>query len=156
MNNLYKWDTRFLRLAAHVSEWSKDPSTQVGAVICDNQNRVVSLGYNGFPRGINDDDRLLDRETKLEYIVHAEINAILLANKSLENCTLYTYPLFPCSRCCSQIIQTGIKKIISVQNNSERWKKSIELSMNMAKEADIECFIYDKIQHGVQHPVNRI
>ena len=66
-----KWDKRFLGLAAHVAEWSKDPSTQVGAVVA-NGKKVVSLGFNGFPQGLSDDHRLHDRETKYSLVLHAE------------------------------------------------------------------------------------
>jgi dCMP deaminase len=137
------WDKRFLDLAKHVSLWSKDPSTKVGAVISDGKNRIVSVGYNGFPVGISDlDERLENRKLKYEYIVHAEINCILFANKSLDGCTLYTYPMFPCSRCCSQIIQSGISKVISVEIDNIRWAESIELSKSMLKEAGIEFYFY--------------
>ena len=90
-----KWDERFMKLAEHVASWSKDPSTKVGAVIVDEQHRIVSLGSNGFPKGIADDTRLDDRAKKYEIVVHAEINAILFANKPVGNCTLYVYPLPP-------------------------------------------------------------
>lgn len=74
------WDDRFLELATVISSWSKDPSTQVGAVIVDDDNRVISIGYNGFPKGIKDDHRLSNRDLKYEMVVHAEANALLFAN----------------------------------------------------------------------------
>lgn len=114
---MYKWDIRFLRLAREVSTWSKDPSTKVGAVITDPENRVVSLGYNGFPRHIHDDEDLYaDRDQKYKRVVHAEQNAILFAEKkNLYGCTLYTYPIPPCLNCTPFIIQTGIRKIVTIQ-----------------------------------------
>ena len=80
-----KWDLRLLGLAKHVAEWSKDPSTKVGAVIADQKHRVLSLGFNGFARGVKDlAQRLDDRETKYDMIIHAERNAILFANASVD------------------------------------------------------------------------
>lgn len=139
-----KWDSRFLDLAEFVSNWSKDPSTKVGAVITDHSNRIVSIGYNGFAKGISDDNRLDNRETKYKMIVHGEMNAILFANKSLEFCTLYTYPFIPCPRCSSMIIQTGIQRVVSYNNIPERWKEEFELSKYLFKETNIELTLYDK------------
>lgn len=131
------WHHRFLDLAKLVSSWSKDPSTKVGAVIVDTKNRIVSIGFNGFPVGIDDDNRLSDRMLKYEIIVHAESNAIMFANKSLENCTLYTYPFEPCSRCASIIIQSGITKVVTLKNKTDRWEKDFELSRQLFKETNI-------------------
>lgn len=141
--NLNRWDYRFLDLAELISSWSKDPSTQVGAVITDSNNRVISIGYNGFPQNIVDDNRLNDRDIKYKMIIHGEMNAILFANKSLKNCTLYTYPFMPCSRCASMIIQTGISRVVSYNNVPERWKSEFELSQILFKEADIELKLYE-------------
>ena len=141
--NLNKWDLRFLDLAKFVSTWSKDPSTQVGAVVADHENRVISIGYNGFPQNISDDDRLENRDTKYKIIVHGEMNAILFANKSLEFCTLYTYPFMPCPRCASMIIQTGIYRVVSYNNIPERWKEEFALSQTLFQEADIELKLYE-------------
>ena len=81
---LTKWDLRFLKLAHHVGQWSKDPSTKVGAVIVDAQRRVLGIGYNGFPRGVDDSPgRYHDRPTKLDMVVHAETNAIMNAVSSV-------------------------------------------------------------------------
>ena len=135
------WDKRFLQLAKHISEWSKDPSTQVGAVIVDSNNRVVSVGYNGFPQGISDDNRLDNRETKYKMILHAERNALLFAQRPLEGCTIYTYPFMPCPSCASMIIQSGISSVISYMNKDERWEKEFELSRQIFKEVDV--FLYE-------------
>lgn len=141
----FKWDLRFLDLAKLVSTWSKDPSTQVGAAIVDNDNRIVSLGYNGFPVGINDDEnKLSNRDLKYKMIVHGEMNAILFANKSLNNCTLYTYPFMPCPRCSAMIIQAGIKKVVSYKNTIDRWEEEFELSRSLFNEANIEYYEYEK------------
>jgi dCMP deaminase len=139
----FKWDIRFLDLAKLVSGWSKDPSTKIGAVITDEDNRVVSIGYNGFPKKLNDDERLCDRETKYKMIIHGEMNAILFANRSLNNCILYTYPFMPCPRCTSMVIQTGIKRIVSYKNTNERWEEEFKLSLSLFKEANIEYMEYN-------------
>lgn len=133
-----KWDERFLELAKLCGSWSKDPSTQVGAVIVDNNNRIVSIGFNGFPQGVEDSsERLLDREKKYDIIVHGEINAILFANKPVKGCTLYTWPFQPCSRCASLIIQSGITRVVSVVHGGERWKKNFEVARELFSEAGI-------------------
>lgn len=116
MRKVLNWDEYFMSLAHLSAVRSKDPSTQVGAVIVDSNNRVVGLGYNGFPRGCDDNKFSWEREgeyldTKYAYVVHAELNAILNANKLIENCRLYV-SLFPCNECSKAIIQSGIKEII--------------------------------------------
>jgi len=138
----FKWDIRFLDLAKLVSTWSKDPCTKIGAVITDKDNKIVSLGYNGFPKKLADDDRLNDRETKYKMIIHGEMNAILSANRSLDGCTLFTYPFMPCPRCASMVIQTGINRIVSYKNTNERWAEEFELSLSLFKEAKIEYIEY--------------
>jgi dCMP deaminase len=141
--SLQKWDVRFLELARFISNWSLDPSTKVGAVISDKHNRVVSIGYNGFPKGIKDDERLNDRETKYKIIVHGEINAITFANRNLENCTLYTYPFEPCPRCAGIIIQSGIKRIVAPINKIDRWENDFKLSRQLFSEANIQIDYYE-------------
>jgi dCMP deaminase len=141
--SVQSWDFRFLELAKFISNWSKDPSTKVGAVIVDKNNHIVSVGYNGFPRNIKDDDRLQNRETKYQIIVHGEINAILSANKSVEGCTLYTVPFEPCPRCAGLIIQSGIIRIVAPQNTNSRWEEDFIVSRQLFKEADIEVQYYE-------------
>lgn len=121
-----KWDKRFLQLAILVSSWSKDPSTQVGAIAVNKKRRIVSTGYNGFPVGVPDDGRLHDREIKYELIIHAEMNVILNAVDSLEDTTLYTYPIPPCLRCATMVIQSGVTRIVTVSLDDDlvpRWKE---------------------------------
>lgn len=136
-----KWDQRFLRLAAHVSQWSKDPSTKVGAVIIDRMNRVVSLGYNGFPRGVPDNTKQLsDRDEKYPRTIHAEVNAILFANTALEGMTLYVWPLSPCAPCAALIIQTGITRVVTkvaMPEPHHRWEKSFECARQMFQDAQV-------------------
>lgn len=109
-----KWDGRFLELANHISEWSKDPSKKVGAVIVDENRRVVSLGYNGFPRGVDDTkkERYENRETKYKFVVHAERNALDNAPLMVDGCTLYVN-LLPCHECAKSVIQRGIRRVVA-------------------------------------------
>ncbi len=137
-----KWDHRFLDLAAHVSTWSKDPSTQVGCVITDQHKKVIALGYNGFPHGIADtDERLNDRETKYKYVVHSEPNAFANAKGSVEDCTIYTHPFAPCAECMKLIITNGIKRVVypaASKDLLDRWGESLQFATNMALEAELE------------------
>lgn len=137
MNLNDMWDSRFLRIAKEVSTWSKDPSTKVGAVIVDNNNRVVSMGYNGFPQGVDDDERLKDRETKYKLIVHAEMNALLFSSRPVVDCRIYTYPFMPCPRCAGPIIQSGINMVISPRNANERWSADFDISREIFEEAGV-------------------
>ena len=104
------WHKRFLTLAEHIAGWSKDPSTKVGAVIVDQQRRIVSTGYNGFPQGVVDNPQL-PRERKLMRTLHAEANAILFAKRDLSGCTIYVTH-HPCAHCAAMIIQAGIKRVV--------------------------------------------
>ena len=135
------WDGRFLEMAALVSTWSKDPSTKVGAVITRGKF-VVSLGFNGHPAGIDDSDsRLHDREQKYRTIIHAEMNAILSARQPLDGCTLYVVPFMPCSNCGAVIVQSGIKRVVTLENNNERWIESFEITRTIFAEAGIELVV---------------
>ncbi len=137
-HELSKWDRRFLGLASHVAEWSKDPSTQVGAVVAKG-NKVVSLGFNGFPQGLSDDKRLHDRETKYSLVLHAEENALLFSRSDLSGNTIYVYPLPPCSRCAAKIIQTGISRVVTtIPDEMSRWEESVALTRLIFEEAGIE------------------
>ena len=95
---------------------SKDPNTQVGACIVNDENKIVSIGYNGSPRGLNDDDMPWERKgdfinTKYAYVCHSELNAILNYNGSLKGTRIYV-TLFPCNECAKAIVQAGIKEVI--------------------------------------------
>ena len=136
-----KWDKRFMNIAKEVSTWSKDPSTSIGAV-CVKDKLIISTGYNGFPSSIADDSRLLDRETKYLYVVHAELNCILNAVKNgitgVSGSTLYVYGLPPCCDCTKAIIQSGISRVVySSEEIPEKWQESFKHSMNMFNEAKI-------------------
>lgn len=140
-----KWDTRFLGLAAHISGWSKDPSSQVGAVITDG-NRIVSLGYNGFAAGVEDKpERLSDRECKLNLTIHAEENAMIFAKRDLSGCTVFvTHP--PCPRCASKLIQEEVERVVFINPSEDflsRWADDLKLSQAMYQEAGVEVTGYD-------------
>jgi|TARA_B100001996_G_scaffold360894_5_gene327236 dCMP deaminase len=137
-----KWDLRFIGLAQHISTWSKDPSTKVGCVVVGEDREIRSTGFNGFPRGINDDeDRLMDREKKYPLICHAEENAIMHAARigvSLKDSTAYvTWP--PCSRCARSLIQAGIREIVYPETGKipERWIEDFTISDSMLNEAGV-------------------
>jgi dCMP deaminase len=138
-----KWDLRFLDLAKLVSSWSKDPSTQTGAVLVSPDMRVISVGFNGFPRGVSDNPaRYADRELKYAIIVHCERNAMLFSRESLVGSTLYTWPFMSCSVCAAMGIQAGIKRHVAPWSNAERWVKSFELTETLLKEAGVELVTY--------------
>lgn len=130
-----KWTHRFLRLAEHVATWSKDPSTKVGAVIVDADQRIVSLGYNGFARGIK--DNMEERDHKYMKVIHAEMNAILYARESLKGCHIFVTNI-PCSNCMASIIQSGIVSIDYFNPSHSyqaRWYYNIRCAKNMLEEA---------------------
>ena len=138
-----KWDMRFLELAKLVASWSKDESTRVGAVIVDEDRRIVSTGYNGFPRGVADSPELLaNREVKYKLIVHAETNALLFAKRDLTGCTMYTWPFMSCAQCAGKIIQAGITMVVSVENDNPRWAADFELSKSMFTQAGVNLVLY--------------
>jgi dCMP deaminase len=142
------WDARFLQMAALVATWSKDPSTKVGAVITRGKF-VISLGFNGHPSGIDDSDaRLHDREQKYRTIIHAEMNAILSARQPLDGCTLYVVPFMPCSNCGAVIVQAGIKRVVTLENNNERWLESFEITRQIFAEARIELVIRPSLEQA--------
>lgn len=151
MNHTELWDSRFLHLAKQVSYWSKDPSSQVGAVIVDTQRRVRGLGYNGFPRGVDDSpERYADRNEKYPRVVHAEANAILNSQGSLNDCTIYcTHPC--CANCAGLVIQSGIKNAVFFtpqQAFYERLKESLSFAESMFREAGVQIWFYDSGESG--------
>jgi dCMP deaminase len=136
-----KWDRRFLELAGVVASWSKDPSTQTGAVIVRPDRTVVSVGYNGFARGCNDDAALYaERELKYARIVHCEMNAILSAREPLRGCTLYTVPFMSCDRCAAHVVQAGIVRCVAPRATEEqltRWRVPMERALAMFREGGV-------------------
>lgn len=143
-----KWDRRFLELAKHISQWSKDPSTKCGVVLVDETRRVVSIGYNGFPIGTDDDPELYaNRESKYKRVVHAEVNAIISAGKEARGCKLYSYPSFAipaiCCECAKVAIQAGITAVISfkpTETDYKRWADSIRTAAEMLREAEVDFY----------------
>ena len=129
-----------LALARHVSQWSKDPSTKCGAVIIDDKRRIMGIGYNGFPRGVADTDaRLYDRPEKYATIVHADVNAILNAQRT-DGCSMYIWPMLPCADCAKIIIQSGLKAVYAPRVSEDlepRWKNNIEFAKAMMREGGV-------------------
>ena len=112
------WDEYFMGVSTLSAQRSKDPNTQVGACIVSNDNEILSMGYNGFPNGVSDDEFPWERagddelETKYPYVTHSELNAILnYRGGSLEGTKLYV-TLFPCNECAKAIIQAGIRTVV--------------------------------------------
>jgi dCMP deaminase len=136
-----KWDQRFLDMAAHISSWSKDPSTHVGAVVVRPDRTIASVGYNGFPRMVK--DVYGTREDKLLRTVHAEMNAILSARERLDGCTIYVYPLCPCSNCAAAIIQSGITTVVHpLHKPRPEWEASFMASADMFVQAGVRLVGY--------------
>lgn len=142
-----KWDFRYLRLAREIATWSKDGSTKCGAVIVRPDKTICSLGYNGFPRQMPDEEGLYeDRGEKYSRILHAEMNAILTAPEPVRGYTLYTYPFLTCERCSVHVIQAGITRVVAPKalgDRGERWNESLEKSRNYYAECDVQCVEYD-------------
>ena len=141
------WDTRFMDMCKLVASWSKDPTTKVGSCIVDSRNRIVSVGMNGFPRRVEDTPaRINDRVLKNRITVHAEANACLFAERSIRGCTLYVWPMPPCSACAALIIQAGIFRVVApspTPDLADRWGESIELAVMAMREAGVKVDILD-------------
>lgn len=142
---LYQWDWRFMNLARHIAGWSKDPSTQCGAVITRPDKTIAAVGYNGFPRGIRDDTRLGNRKAKYIAVVHAEMNAILNAHeRDLSGMSLYVWPIAPCESCAKHIVQTGISSVIIMPDIPARWDASITAGLALFSESGVEVRVMTK------------
>ena len=139
---MHKWDKRFMLIAKEVSTWSKDPSTKVGAVAVDNEKRIISTGYNGFPTGLRDDALLYEnKECKHSRIIHAEMNVIYNAGRhglSLKGCHLYVWGLPICCDCALGVIQSGISRVTCVNTKPERteWLNSWEKTTKLFNECE--------------------
>ncbi|MBQ1467296.1 MAG: dCMP deaminase family protein [Solobacterium sp.] len=154
--NTLTWDEYFMGLAHLSALRSKDPNTQVGAAIVDENHRVVSVGYNGFPRGCDDDEFPWDREggmlvTKYAYVVHAELNAILNSPRPVRGCTLYV-SLFPCNECAKAIIQSGITKIV-YESDKYAETEAIYASKRMLQAAGVELV---RIENTISLTVEKV
>lgn len=149
------WDRYHIRIAEAVKTKSKDPSSQIGAVIVGKDHAILSTGFNGFPRGINESDPTRwERPIKYQYVEHAERNAIYNAAKNgvqLDGSTIYLtgfggkgVPVVPCVECTKAVIQAGIKKVVgyAYKDAPESWLEDLEFSNRLLKEAGIlvvEC-----------------
>jgi dCMP deaminase len=145
-----EWTDYFLNIAEQIKLKSKDPSTQIGAIIVGEDNEVISTGYNSFPRGLDDSvpERLIS-PLKYLYVEHAERNAIYNAARigvSVKNSTIYLTSGIPCSDCARGIINSGIKtiycKIICTTKNLEKWKESKKIALEMLMECGVEVIYY--------------
>ena len=134
---LSKWDERFLSLASLVATWSKDPSSKVGSCIVDSQHRVVSVGFNGSPKGVAD---VGERTTRLMRTVHSEANSLHFANRDVQGCTIYvTHP--PCSSCAAHLIQRGMVEVVFYRGTPEflqRWGENYQETLAMFGEAGVK------------------
>lgn len=138
-----KWHARFLDLAHLVASWSKDPSTRVGAVIVDSKNRVVSLGFNGFPHGT--DDTALPRERKLLRTIHAEENALLFAQRDLTGCTAYVTH-HPCGPCAAKLVQAGVTSVVVGRPMHDAWAAHTEEASLILAEAGVEVLVPEDVE----------
>ena len=143
------WDEYFMGVAKLSAMRSKDPNTQVGACIVSDDNKILSMGYNGFPIGCSDDEFPWAREgdelnNKYFYTTHSELNAILnYRGGSLEGAKMYV-TLFPCNECAKAIIQAGIKKLVYA-NDKYNGTPSVIASKRMLKSAGVEYTAYKPI-----------
>lgn len=144
-----KWHNRFMEMAHNIAGWSKDPSTQVGCVIVDTEKRIISVGYNGFPRGVDDnDERLSNRSIKYLMVQHAEANAVtnaasINAGERLKGATAYVTH-YPCSNCAGLLIQAGVSTIVTLAPDggfSERFADSFKASKAMFEETGVQVSI---------------
>ena len=140
--DITKWDKRFLELSKLVASWSKDPSTQTGAVIVRPDRTILAVGYNGFPKGMEDYPELYaNRDVKYSRIVHCEMNAVLNAKQSVQGCTLYTWPFASCDRCAVHMIQAGITTFVFPKLPKElevRWQASVDKTLLYFTEARVD------------------
>jgi dCMP deaminase len=149
MEKIWKWHERYMEAAKLYSSWSEDPNKKVGAVIVKD-NRMVSYGYNGFPSGVgvgHNCCRLKNKEQKLEYIVHGEMNAITTAARmghSVNDSTLYCN-WFPCTGCAKAIIQAGIIEVVTYPPNKESsWWPKMKIALTMFAESGVKVTYLDK------------
>lgn len=143
---------KFIKIAQAVADMSKDPSTKVGAVAIADDGTILSVGYNGFPRGVDDAKwRYNAREIKYKLIAHAELNVVAQAARKgirLEGATLVLTALYPCSNCAKAIIQAGFKAVYAPEPDRgsatfERWKEEAETSTLLFSEAGVQLVAYN-------------
>lgn len=143
-----KWVARYFEIAELVSSWSKDPSTKVGAIIVGDKGQIISQGYNGFPRGVDDDEnRYNDRETKYKFVVHAEMNAILNAlynGSPVVGASIFIHNLPVCQECAKAIVQSGISYVFINREIEGKWLDAWQFSKTMFREAGLKVFKFNK------------
>ncbi|CAD5218837.1 unnamed protein product [Bursaphelenchus okinawaensis] len=146
------WDEFFVGVALLAAQRSKDPNTQVGAVIVDENKIIVGVGYNGMPRGCEDDEMPWGKdsedplENKYYYVCHAEMNAIVNKKDSVSNATIYV-TLFPCNECAKLIIQCGIKKVIYMKDKPQ--KNEMKASKRLFEKAKVQYELYQPSRSNV-------
>lgn len=136
-----KWDIRFMDMANLIAGWSKDRSRGIGAVIVGPDRTIRSLGYNGFPRGVDDEvESRHERPDKYLWTEHAERNAIynaIRAGTDIRGCTCYVN-LFCCCNCARAVVQSGLSEVVSYPpDNDPRWQRDFEISMEMFLEGGV-------------------
>jgi len=142
-----KWHQRFLELTRVIAGWSKDPSRGVGSVIVSPGKQILSTGFNGLPRGVEDRPDRLERPAKYDLVVHAEMNAIIQCARngiSPVGCIIYS-SFFPCVSCAIAIVQAGITQVVTLQpeESDEHWMESIAKSRAVFDEAGVEFLEID-------------
>jgi len=135
------WEETWMKVAESVALRSKDPITQVGAVVVSPDQRTMHTGYNGFPTGLMENDARWVRPTKYQYVIHAEINAILNSKTDLNSWTLYL-TLHPCSSCALLIIQSGIKRVVYKDLPNPQSQLDYTFAGSILKEAGVELVRY--------------
>lgn len=139
-----RWIKNFFGVAREVSTWSKDPSTKIGCIAVGSKGQILSQGYNGFPRGIEDSvERLTNKELKYRYVVHAEQNCIYnatLNGVSLDGADLFVYGLPVCSECAKGVIQVGVKRVFMCYpaDIPDKWRQSFLTTREIFKEAGVD------------------
>lgn len=141
------WNKRFIELSKHIANWSKDKSIGTCAIIADEDNRIVSIGYNGFPTGCNDEvAERFERPAKYLYTEHAERNAVYNAARLgvvTKGCTMFLM-WFPCADCARAIIQSGIKKLVCYKPDLDtpKWGEHFKVAIEMFNECNVEIEYY--------------
>lgn len=147
MRTFDSWDQKFMTLVFQVASWSKDESTQVGAVIVGPSNKIISVGYNGIPAGVKETPKRLKAPLKYLFTEHAERNAIYQTSSCLENCKMYL-PISPCADCARAILTKGIQEIVvsrywdQILDRQPQWEESIKAGRKMLLEKGVKIRVY--------------
>lgn len=150
------WHLRFMRLAIEAASWSKDPQKKVGAVIVNNDRRLVAMGYNGFPIGTPDlRQDLLNEDFKRDHMVHAELNAILNAVGPLGNGSTMYSTRHPCHECAKAIVQSGVRGLVTAVPDYEHptWGKSYRVASEVLRSARVPVSCLPTLGYNGAHPV---